>query len=470
MRKFYEYARNFEASSFKGLHEFLEYVNGIIERGTRITDEDAASSETVRVMTVHKSKGLEFPVVFLIGTDKASSDQDSKKNVVISTSDYPGIACKVSSETGDFQLDSPFRISLAGRIADKSSDEEIRILYVALTRARDNLYVVASGKEGFAEKKIAGAYRKAAIGGRFGIKSSGRWIDRILLGLAASPDNKSYTIDLPDIIGEAAESEAIVSKKDIDPVKVDEIYKKLKPSLQFEYPYSDTSQIPAKISVSKLYPELLNEITDDESLIIKAENLETKKPRFLDDAVNSAERGTATHLFMQFCKFENLSPDDKAVKEEIARLVSEKFITSEVAEIIRIKDIVKFAQSDLIKNLRHSDKIYRELRFNVFIPASEFTTDKNLKSAYEGEKILVQGVIDLCYFTNDGKLILCDYKTDRIPSELRNDRDAIRQMFELNHGRQLKYYSYAIEEIFGRKPDDVLIYSLAYGDAFHINV
>ena len=470
MRKFYEYARKFEASSFKGLHEFLEYVNGIIDRGTKITDEDAASSETVRVMTVHKSKGLEFPVVFLIGTDKAPNEQDSRKTIVISTSDHPGVACKISNETGELQIDTPFRVSISNRISDQSSDEEIRILYVALTRARDVLYVVASGKAGFAEKKISDAYRKAEIGGRFGFKYSPRWIDRILIGLAAAPDNRSYVIDMPCVGAISTGSVDTQSGNDIDPNRVDEIYCKLKPSIQFKYEFSDSSQIPAKISVSKLYPELLNENSDGEMLLTKVENLETKKPRFLDARPNSAEHGTATHLFMQFCKFESLDPTRESVENEIARLVNEKYITSDVASLIRIEDIVKFAKSKLIEDLRFSEKIYRELRFNVFIPASEFTTDEKLSEAYRNERILVQGVIDICYFAKDGRLILCDYKTDHVPYEIRNDYEAIRNMLERSHAQQLKYYSYAVEEIFGRKPDEVLIYSLPYGDFFSIKI
>ena len=470
LRKFYEYARRFESSNFKGLHEFLEYINGIIERGTKITDEDAATAETVRVMTVHKSKGLEFPVVFLIGTDKAPNEQDSRKSIVVSTSEDLGIACKISNETGELQIDTPHRIYLSNRISEKSLDEEIRILYVALTRARDRLYVIASGKEGFAEKKIENAYRVARIGGRFGIKSSPKWIDRILIALAAAPLNTSYAIDMPVVTSQANECQTEKEAVSVDPVRAEDIYKQLRESFLFRYGYDDQSQLPAKVSVSKLYPELLNESITEELQLFKAESLETKKPRFLADRASSAERGTATHLFMQFCNFDNLKPDRDSVSNEIARLLHDKFISSEIADMIRIEDIVKFAQSKLIDDLKASHKLYRELRFNVFIPASELTTEDNRKSLFSDEKILVQGVIDLCYFNSNGELVLCDYKTDHIPREILGDRSAIHRMLEDKHKQQLKYYTYAIEAIFGKKPNRVLIYSLPYGDSFSITI
>ena len=470
LRKFYEYARKFEASSYKGLHDFVEYVGGIISQNTKITDEDAVTENTVQIMTVHKSKGLEFPVVFLYGSEKAITDQDSRKNLIISPNNDIGIAFKISDITGLGQIDSPYRIALANRISEKSSEEEIRILYVALTRARDELYVIAAGKEGFAEAKLQQAIEKADLGGRITVSDFNSWIDRILLGLAADPTNQSYQILTPYLAKCENSEQETETVNNIDEVEVNKICELLIPSLNFVYPFSSHSTIPAKVSVSKLYPELLNETDNFSDIINKAESLETKRPRFMGGESDAAEKGTATHLFLQFCDFSKLKANQASIKEEIARLVEKKFIPSNITELIRTEEIVKFVSSDFYQSILKSKELFREFRFNVFLPAKDFTDDLTKKDALDQEEILVQGVIDLCFIDENDRLILCDYKTDRIPHELKNDKTAVASFFADRHSEQLKYYAKAIERIMGKNPDAVLIYSLCFGETFEISL
>ncbi len=470
LRKFYEYARKYEASSYKGLHDFVEYVSGIISQNTKITDEDAVTDNTVQVMTVHKSKGLEFPVVFLYGAEKDIADQDSKKNMIFAPNSNIGIAFKISDNSGLGQIDSPYRITLSDMLSEKSSEEEIRILYVALTRARDVLYVVASGKEGFAENKLQNALDKASIGGRSTVYDSASWLDRILIGLAADQTKRSYQIITPHEISAESNDDVENLESNINERRVAEIYDELKPSLDFEYPFSSHANIPAKVSVSKLYPELLNERENYTDIIKKAESLETKKPRFLGNGDNAAKKGTATHLFLQFCDFSRLTPDKSTIKEEIARLIECKYIPPETSDLIRIDEISKFVATHFYKTILKANKLYREFRFNVFLPATDFTDNYNLKEILYQDELLVQGVIDLCFTDENGEMILCDYKTDRIPKEIISDRIATTDYFAEKHSQQLKYYAKAIEKIMGKKPDRVFIYSLCYGDALEISL
>ena len=470
LRKFYEYARRYEASSYKGLHDFVEYINGIIAQNTRISDEDAVTDDTVQIMTVHKSKGLEFPTVFLYGCEKSINEQDSRKNVIFTHTTSPGIAFKVTDNSGFGLLDSPYRIALGDRISARSSEEEIRILYVALTRARDSLYVVASGKSDFAYKRLSTALSRASLGGRLTVLQSTSWLDRILLGLASDTTNTSYEIVTPSIdIAKDLKIDAEI-KKSLDETKICDIYKKIKSSLDFKYPYFDYSDIPAKVSVSRLYPELLNENSDIVDIIQKADSMESRKPRFLGGEENAADKGTATHLFMQFCDFSNIQATLESVQEEIARLVSERYIPQKVADLIRVNEIAKFASTDFFKQIVSSKKMYRELRFNIFLPASEFTTDISKRSALAEEQILVQGVIDLCFINPKGDLVLCDYKTDRIPREIITNRERTTDFLFERHGQQLKYYAKAIEAMMGKAPDKVYIYSLCFGDALEIKL
>ena len=257
---------------------------------------------------------------------------------------------------------------------------------------------------------------------------------------------------------------------EIDENEVNKICDLLEPSLNYKYPFSAHANIPAKVSVSKLYPELLNETDDYADIIKKAESLETKRPRFMGEESDAAERGTATHLFMQFCEISRLEANRTSIKEEISRLVAKKFIPQKVADLIRVEEIVKFVASDFYQSILKAKKLYREFRFNIFLPAVDFTNDMGKKEDLAEDEILVQGVIDLCFIDDNDKLILCDYKTDRIPREINNDREATTSYLEDRHAEQLKYYAKAIERIMGKSPDQILIYSLSFGDALEINV
>lgn len=470
LRKFYEYARKYEASSYKGLHDFVEYVNGIITQNTKITEEDAVTDNTVRIMTVHKSKGLEFPAVFLIGCAKSTDSRDTRNNLIFEPSCGVSLAFKVSDSTGFGQLDTPFRIALANKVSDLSSEEEIRILYVALTRARDHLCIVASGKKGSSEKLSDEAYRKSSLGGRRTVLESSSWIERILLGLSADLDRKSYEIKTMSLSVDSLKNDDHADEYIPNEEEIKRICNEIRPSLEFQYLNPNSSLIPAKVSVSRLYPELLNEHDESFDISKKIEAMEPRKPRFMGGGADSAEKGTATHLFMQFCDFSKLSPTVASVEEEISRLIEKKFLPSNVAELIRKKEIALFAASDFFKQVLSARKIYRELRFNVFLPAENFTDITERKQLFDGEKILVQGVIDLCMEDEVGNLILCDYKTDRLSYEALNDKQIAKEFLSARHSQQLKYYAQAIELIMGKKPNKIYIYSLAFGDAIEIEV
>ena len=470
LRKFYEYARRYEASSYKGLHDFVEYINGIITQNTKITDEDAANENTVRIMTVHKSKGLEFPAVFLVGCSQSNSFRDSRNNIVYVPNNDISIAFKISDSTGWGVLDTPFRICLANQASDLAAEEEIRILYVALTRARDLLYIVASSKNMDSEKLLNDSSLRSSIGGKYAVLDSSSWLDMIMLGLTSSPLKFHYTIE--DISISDSDMQFLNDETLYIPNvnRIQEYISAIKPSLEFTYPYKEDSQIPAKISVSHLYPELLNGSDNSLDLSLKIESMEPRKPRFMGAGDNSAEKGTATHLFMQFCEFSNLTPSISSVNEEVSRLITHKYIPSNVAELIRTQEIAVFASSEFFKRILSARKIHREMRFNVFLPAENFTHNLEKKKLYSNKKILVQGVIDLCIEDSDGNLILCDYKTDRLSKEALANKEIAKEFLSKRHSQQLRYYAQAIEQIMGKKPDKIYIYSLALGDAIEIDI
>jgi ATP-dependent helicase/nuclease subunit A len=255
-----------------------------------------------------------------------------------------------------------------------------------------------------------------------------------------------------------------------DEVITDEQLSEIKERLDFTYPHAHLNKLPAKLSVSKLTPTVLDDVDDaatlesfDEAKILEIEEFFESKSK-----ITSADKGTATHLFLQFCNFENA--EKNGAKAELSRLVDKKFIAPQVAELINLKQIEKFFESDFYSTLKNAKKTYREQRFNILLPASHFTQDEEFKSEIEKEEILVQGVIDLFFEDENGRIILCDYKTDYLTPEELKDEALVIQKMKNRHGKQLEYYAMAIERFLGKAPDSILIYSLPYGEAVEIPI
>ena len=245
----------------------------------------------------------------------------------------------------------------------------------------------------------------------------------------------------------------------------------------FEYPDVSLTKLPRKLSVSGLHPTVLDGSEEEPiRIFIDADREEKprgdlgKKPKFMldTDPDDSAKRGIATHLFMQFCDLENLAKNGS--QAELDRLVLGEFISREDAARVRLDEIELFARSGLIEEMRGAKKIYRELRFNVRFPASRFTADAEKREAYADRTLLVQGVIDCIVERESGELLLIDYKTDRLTKRELENRALATEKLTRSHASQLYYYKMAVEKMFGRPPVSVAVYSLPLGDTVEIKI
>ena len=239
---------------------------------------------------------------------------------------------------------------------------------------------------------------------------------------------------------------------------------------RFNFTYDDRHvDLPAKLSVSRLYPGVLDS-AEQESADRRIEIPEIKNaPAFLledGERVSGAERGTATHVFMQFCDFENAK--NNGVEAEARRLAERGFISEESLEIINFGQVKRFFDSRFFKSLSESVSVWREQRFNLFLPASKFTENKETAAALGDTELAVQGVIDLVFEDGNGDLVLADYKTDYLTVEEREDPALARAKLTERHREQLSYYREAVKRIFGREPSRVCIYSLPLGEAVDI--
>ncbi|MBQ3127075.1 MAG: UvrD-helicase domain-containing protein [Clostridia bacterium] len=468
----YDYARRFEASSYKGLYNFILYLNDMIAEKAKVEEPEIVPEDAVRIMSIHQSKGLEFPVCFVADLGRSLNLKDAGSNLLFDHG--AGIALRLRDESGFARRTTPIREAVAAYITDGQLEEEMRVLYVALTRARERLYLTVQCKKGKTPDALLDeAVDRRFFGGRDSLMRCTGYREWILTALSGTPED-CYRIIIPDE-SEMAEPTALptIAQPTDAPAADDALIDTLRARFGFVYPDAHLTDLPAKLAVSRLYPTLL----DDEALpdeLNKPTPLPElrQRPAFLDGFAEDteklgAERGTATHVFLQFCDFARCAadPTPRGIAAEAARLLEAKFITPRMAELLRADELAHFFASAFYAELAAAQWQLRERRFHLYLPAAAFTADPDYAARLGEEQILVQGVIDLCFETAAGELILCDYNTDRLP----HDREKAAAILRERHGNQLGYYAEACRALFGRAPDRICLWSLALGEAFEMN-
>lgn len=467
----YDYARSFQGKGFKGLYEFIEYINSLIEEGQSFPATSKRDApDRVTLMTIHKSKGLEFPVCFLCLCGNRFNNEDAKQNLVL-CQPY-GMAMKLIDDSGFSLITTPMHSLIASKMYQECVEEEIRVLYVALTRARERLFITGVSKNTIPTLKDKIALRADFIDRYTVISQCNNYLDWILLALNGDEYNFSEIeyitpadIKLALDISEISTDETDKNEEEFD----NELYFKLINSFSYEYPYYELSKVPSKLSVSRLYPDILDEF--DTSCDLFIDERPTTVPEFFSSAAPSAtaaERGTATHLFLQFCNFEYAATH--GIKEEIERLCTLKYLPSNIKELIYVDELEKFIDSDFLIEILSAKKIIREQRFNVSMSPKGFTKNEALIEKMQGESLAVQGVIDLIIITKDNKIKLYDYKTDRLTNDELTCYEMAKEKLSKKHAEQLSYYAMACEELFGKKCDTVQIYSTHSAKLYDIDV
>lgn len=479
----YEQARVYQRSSWCGLYGFLNHVDKLLE-GKKISADGFCKAESaVTIMTVHHSKGLEFPVVFLGSCGSAFNRSDMRDTLMFHRN--VGCASKLyNRQTGESE-NTILREIVKQEIDAEQTEESIRTLYVALTRARERLYVT-----GTIRGKWENAIANAALvhrGNRSAILSCGSYLAWILaVWQEAEAQNAEFPCIfqhiLPEEVHQGVSLEAPDSLSNEDRTQPQDIHDLAahyadicRKQARFEYPLSCLQGLPTKAAASKLRPDLLDVLNDeraeDEALETQIELMRAATPSFehlLADSKkpSATDIGTATHAFLEFCDFERLIRT--GIEEECARLVEKKFLNTETAAIIHQNQLALFLKSNLLRWVMQARKVYREQKFSLFMPFSDLTADKALASELQGHNLFVQGSIDLLLHMPNDELYLIDYKTDRITEKERNNTCLLSARMKETHGTQLACYREAVKELFGRHPDKTFIYSLPLGSAIEI--
>ncbi len=440
----YDLARKYESDSFKGLYGFVTYCNEMID-DERSFKTQSDSADRVTIQTIHGSKGLEYPVCFILGAD-ASFNSDYSKSPVVTDHDL-GVGIRVTGDDGFMRKGPAYSAVCIKKETDAVRDEAC-LFYVAMTRAKKYLYITAS------TKKEPEFNREASQGAVHLCKS---FLAFLTASLDGNEDFCRIICGAPEEYEETAKPRETAEAYAQD----DERYARLKAIYDYRYPYAEAAKLPKKAAVSKLFPAYLDEDDSAVSLFDGKEPLPIILPDLSEDEAkkDAAARGTATHLFMQFCDLDRAAAD---IHGEAERLVREGYIKAETAELISYDEASSFFRSDLyrrMKDARDSGRIFRrEYRFNTELDAADFTDDPERKKALENESLLVQGVIDCFFEEKDGTLTVADYKTDRVYPE-----DASVAGFAERHRRQLSYYKTAVERIARRPVGRCELYSFSLG-------
>ncbi|MBQ9112277.1 MAG: UvrD-helicase domain-containing protein [Clostridia bacterium] len=466
LQRLYEYARTFEAGSFKGLYNFIEFINTIIENGAslEVTGQDI-SPDCVTLTTIHKSKGLEFPVCFVCNA--ASRFKTGDKDSSLSFEYDIGVAIDLADETGFARYASPLKKILDLYTKLRYTEEEMRVLYVAMTRAKEKLYITGNYPQRLITNVMPAAEFDAQFNSRYNIISASSYMDWVLPATCAAEDDSDFEVlgftpeSVPDLTADTTEAEE--EKASINR----ELYDRLREKFAYEYPYKELKKVPSKLSVSRLSPDALDE--DDGCVELFETDKKTVIPDFflpVPSRSSAAERGTATHLFLQFCDFGYAKKH--GIGATLDMLVAKRFIPEDMAKLLYMEDLEKLLDSELTESILSAKRVIREQRFNMLLPTSEFTQDKDLKANVRDMKTAVQGVIDLILIDGNGRICLYDYKTDRLTRvELADDSLAAERM-NRTHGLQLSYYARAVQYLFGKAPDRVAVYSTCSAKLYDI--
>lgn len=513
LKMLFERAKQFETASFKGLYNFINFIEKL-----KLSSGDLGSAkligendDVIRIMSIHKSKGLEFPVVFLANTGKQFNLMDLNKNILLHQE--LGIGVKYINYDKQVQYDTLSKSAIKSKVFTETLSEEMRILYVALTRAKEKLYITGTMNdyEKEIEKMKIQVERYSKNGNKINqilIKKYKKYLDWINLVYLYEKGNTKDLIEY-----NVLEKEEIIKKckrieqEEIDVIKILDEYKKDKEEikkiekiLNFEYKNKLATTIPTMSSVTQIKqmqdnikgskvrkedkeeavqkPEKSNllkkskEVKEhkekateklDKSKLLK-EDKEAKerkeermttfdKPKFLkedkEDKLTNAEKGTLVHLCMQHLN-EKVEYNLEKIKELVEELERKEIITLKEKENINLYKILEFTKSNIWKEMKKAKKVYKERPFFINIPAKEI-----YKEEIE-EKILIQGIIDLYYINENDEIILVDYKTDYV--ERGKEQELIGK-----YKKQLDLYCKAIEEASNKEVSRIYIYSVYLG-------
>ena len=476
LRILFQRAKQYEQTSFKGLFNFINFINKLRKSsgdlGTaKILGEN---EDVVRIMSIHKSKGLEFPVVFLSGCGKQFNLRDINDSLLFH--EELGIGADCIDIKKRIRYTTLQKYAIKKKFELETLSEEMRILYVALTRAKEKLIITGSSSN--LQKDIDACYKAGVKGFNKVIpsellkqKSYLKWIMTALIKhkdgdilrqgknefVEISDDLSSWKINFHKKSDFGVENvEDSIEKKNISILSLNysnfEVDEEIRKRLEFRYKYRDVCSVPSNISVSDI--KKAEEIFEPQAENLFSEEKNRKKPKFImeEKGLSKAEKGTAMHFVMQKLDLNKVNLLNE-IKEQIKNMFEKGLITKDEEESINIFKIQKFFKSNLgqrlLKAYKENKQVFRELPFITEIPVKRIEKDL-IDKIFNNEKLRLQGIID-CFFEEDDGIVLLDYKTDYVENGKEKE---ILDKYKV----QIDLYTETLERVIGKKVKERYLY------------
>ncbi len=454
LQQLYGHAKQFEQNGFRGLSAFIRFCDRLEQQGLDMgASNTLEQDDAVHVMTVHHSKGLEFPVVFLARMGASFNTKAEAENLLLHNRVGLGMTRRDVEKRRQYDTLPHICVKQAIRKSDRA--EELRVLYVAMTRAREKLILVMSAQK--PEKLLSDAQfavrGDAPVSAAY-LNSASSMAHWLIAGIVRHPSvqnafpletEKATTLpcetpisiriiepdsaeDRPDIVCDQPIAKTVAEDR--------QLTETMRVHMAYRYPYEAAMSVPTKVAASHLPGEEMF-----------AGTMLCKRPAFAHrDALTPTERGTAVHTFMQFADFENAKHD---LNQEIDRLVTAGRLTPVQAGAVDANKVRTFLDGDLYRRMRAANQVWREWRFSIEWPASRLMP----QAVDVTDTVTVQGMID-CAFCEKDTLVLVDYKTDRV----KNGEELVDRYRE-----QLAIYADALQQILHLPVKEIYLYSFALG-------
>ena len=482
LRILFERAKQFEETSFKGIFNFINFISKL-----KKSNSDMGSAKTlgenanvVRIMSIHKSKGLEFPIVICSGMGRNFNTMDFRKDVLYHHE--LGYGPQIVDFERRISYPSIAKEALKCKINIENISEEMRILYVALTRAKEKLIITSSIKDIEQNMhKWSSNISTEKMVSKYDILNGKNYMDWMMPAIIKHKDlediretyNLSTSISMED---ESKWSVKTWNRDDMDFEKHEkegirevlntmdlsqhdtEYYEQIEKKLNFEYPYLGVVKKAASISVTEIKKRQEEYEEQEDSLGLYKHKTTLKKPKFLSESqksekITGARRGTIVHLIMEVLDFEKVNTESE-IKAQIQDLVKRRIITEKESQVLSPRKIMRFFKSPIAKRMlsskfvKREQKIYTQIKMNDIYLNDEIF--KNNRETYENESVMLRGVIDL-YFEEDDGLVILDYKTDFVDEN--NKKEIIHK-----YKKQIEIYADVLSKLTGKKVKEKYLY------------
>lgn len=453
IQTFYQYACDFEKGTLRELSQFLEHLDRMEDRG--LVTANAAGADCVNIMSIHKSKGLEFPVVFLCNLSRRFNQEDLRAQILCDKT--LGLGLSSADTENRVRYPSLAKRAIGVKMASESVSEEMRVLYVAMTRAKDRLVMTYASQTLCADLRDI-AQRYDFDGGRLLSQDATCMGDWVLLAamsrreagalhaLGGRPAETTLTdhpwkIETPAVQTEIQTASAVAEETPSLPSGLEA---QLRKALSFQYSHLPATCTPSKQTATGRKGRVKDAEAAENAEPPKKPERNWRQPEFLTAQTEGRSYGNAMHAVLQYLKYENCG-DVPAVSAEVQRLVAAGFLTQEQAALVNPEKLARFFQTEPGKKLRSGAPCLREFKFSIL------DDGRHYGEGLEGEQVLLQGVVDCAILEQEGITVI-DFKTDRVTEEtirstasryslqVQTYADALSRIYEMPVKRKLLYF------------------------------